>query len=95
MAEALKCGSKIIWIGLTIGCLVTAFMYVAPRYHQSDLLAFVRLFIVAGAVGGCSCAGSCDIDCTEIFGGMCTAITSSLRGQLRHYTDCTESLSGV
>ena len=29
-----------------------------------------RFFIVAGAVGGCSCAGSCESSCTEYMSGI-------------------------
>merc|ERR1712086_321177 len=51
--NVLKCGSKNLWIGLTIGCAVLKLVF----------------FIVAGAVGGCSCAGSCESSFTEYMSG--------------------------
>merc|ERR1711907_63399 len=47
----LKCGSKPAWIGATVCCLILGIVFIA----------------IAGAMGGCSCAGECIWQCSGVY----------------------------
>jgi len=84
--EDLKCGSKIIWGGITCVCTV----------------AGLSMLISAMALGGCSCAGKCwgdmslseKMDCTSYMGG-CEKDFDTSNGCPASGTSCSQQTSFV